>query len=137
MLRSTDRILTTHAGSLPRPVELTELLLAPGRRGAGLEAVVERAVGETVRQQGAAGLDVVNDGEQGKVSFATYVTDRLTGFEGETRQRPDSVEQSWFPDYYEARTAALGRADVVACGGPIAWKGDALVQNDLAALKAA
>ena len=84
MKRSTERILTTHTGSLPRPRDLTAMLEAmdagTAPDPAAFEARVRRAVAEVVRRQVDAGVDVVNDGEQGKVGYSTYVRHRLTGF---------------------------------------------------------
>lgn len=74
MQTSSQRILTTHTGSLPRPATLTDRFDS---------AAVRAAVEETVRRQRAAGIDIVNDGEVSKPSYATYVTERLTGFDGE------------------------------------------------------
>ncbi len=85
MKRSVDRILTTHTGSLPRPPDLVEMLNAheAGRADeAALARRVREAVAEVVRKQAEAGVDVLNDGETGKFSYATYVKDRLTGFGG-------------------------------------------------------
>jgi 5-methyltetrahydropteroyltriglutamate--homocysteine methyltransferase len=86
MKRSTERILTTHTGSLPRPPDLTTMLeaLDSGKAPdpAAFEARVRRAVADVVRQQVDAGVDVVSDGEQGKVGYSTYVRHRLTGFGG-------------------------------------------------------
>src|SRR5947209_18247305 len=86
MERSVERILTTHTGSLPRPDDLSQQLLARDRGEPGdpaaLDARARAAVAEIVRRQVAAGVDVVNDGEQSKSSYATYVKDRLTGFAG-------------------------------------------------------
>src|SRR5262245_50276003 len=105
MKQSTERILTTHTGSLPRPDDLLTLLYAKGkgelRDQAAFEARVQAAVAEIVRKQLDAGVDVVNDGEVGRISYATYVKDRLTGFEGEGSFRdmtriPDLAE---FPEY--------------------------------------
>src|SRR5437588_11106113 len=84
MQRSTERILTTHTGSLPRPPEIAELLRAldagePVDRAA-FEARVREAVADVVRRQVEAGIDVVSDGEQGKPGYATYSKDRVTGF---------------------------------------------------------
>src|SRR5262245_31106587 len=106
MKRSTDAILTTHTGSLPRPDDLVDLLYAQ-ESGDDVEpdALRERvaaAVAESVRQQLEAGLDIVNDGEMSKVSYSTYVNARLTGFEGHVhvprRPRPDAAA---FPRYAE------------------------------------
>ena len=87
MNRSTDRILTTHTGSLPRPMDLAAMLEEfdsgelPDR--GKFESRVREAVAEVVKIQVEAGVDVVSDGEQGKVGYSTYVRHRLTGFEGE------------------------------------------------------
>src|SRR5436309_13437955 len=97
MKRSTDRILTTHTGSLPRANDLTTLLEAldggtvPGH--AAFDARVRRAVADIVRQPVDAGVDVVNDGEQATVGYSTYVRHRLTGFRGQAavRTRPDAA----------------------------------------------
>ena len=86
MKRSQSRILTTHTGSLPRSVQLQELLREredgrdydPERLAAG----VREGVSDVVARQQSAGIDVVNDGEQGRSQYATYVKERLTGFEG-------------------------------------------------------
>jgi 5-methyltetrahydropteroyltriglutamate--homocysteine methyltransferase len=85
MKRSTDRILTSHAGNLPRPLDLWQMLLD---RDAGkdvdeaaLERRIREAVAEAVRRQVAAGIDIVNDGEQSKRSWQTYASTRLAGLE--------------------------------------------------------
>src|SRR6202140_2806017 len=86
MHRSVERFLTTHTGSLPRPEELIRIMYAkeegvPVERAA-LAAMVRAAVAEVVKKQVAAGVDLVNDGEMSKPSYATYVKDRLEGFGG-------------------------------------------------------
>src|SRR2546427_4157472 len=87
MKRSTERILTTHTGSLPRPDDLVTMLYAKEKGElqdqAAFEARVRTATAEVVRKQLECGVDVVNDGEVGKIGYSTYVKDRLTGFEGE------------------------------------------------------
>jgi 5-methyltetrahydropteroyltriglutamate--homocysteine methyltransferase len=84
MKYSTERILTTHTGSLPRPAELQELLYAQERGEPFDQAIFEEKVRSAVRaavhQQVAVGIDVINDGEMSKISYATYVKHRLTGF---------------------------------------------------------
>src|SRR5437016_5832808 len=101
MKLSTDRILTTHTGSLPRAQDLTTALeaLDSGRvpDPEAFDARVRRAVGDIVRQQLEAGVDIVNDGEQGKVGYSTYVRHRLTGFDG---QAAVPVRADWadFPE---------------------------------------
>jgi len=108
MRRSEDRILTTHVGSLPRDPKLSDLLI---RDEAGetvdraeLARLGEQAVRHVVRQQAACGVDVINDGEQPRVGFQTYVAQRMKGFGGESR-RPRSVMLAR-PD---AGCGALGR----------------------------
>lgn len=87
MKRSTDRILTTHTGSLPRPADLVEMLYAHEKGEAGDQTAfltrVRTVTAEVVQKQIEAGIDIVNDGEVGKIGYATYVKDRLTGFDGE------------------------------------------------------
>src|SRR4051812_48642535 len=87
MMRSTDRFLTTHTGSLPRPDDLVRMMYAK-EEGVPVDADalagrVAAAVDEVVRNQAHAGIDVVNDGEMSKPSYATYIKDRLSGFGGE------------------------------------------------------
>jgi len=105
MKLSTDRILTTHTGSLPRATDLTTTLeaLDSGRMPdpEAFDARVRRAVGDIVHQQLEAGIDIVNDGEQGKVGYSTYVRHRLTGFDG---QAAVPVRADW-ADFPEDRTA--------------------------------
>ena len=85
MLYSSDRILTTHAGSLPRPADLREMVVArtkgDGYDAAALERRLSSAVAEVVRQQIECGLDIVNDGELSKFNFTDYVRDRIAGYE--------------------------------------------------------
>lgn len=102
MLMSTDRILVSHVGSLPRPAELSELLI---RQEAGatidtaeLNRLVERATAHVIDKQVAAGVDVGNDGEQSRVGFQTYVPRCLCGFGGESK-RPPARDQLEFPSY--------------------------------------
>jgi 5-methyltetrahydropteroyltriglutamate--homocysteine methyltransferase len=139
MKRSTERILTTHTGSLPRPRDLTVMLEAmdagTAPDPAAFEARVRRAIADVVRRQVDAGVDVVNDGEQGKVGYSTYVRHRLTGFDGE-RAMPMRADWADFPE----AAARLGRSSAVArpsCNGPIDWKDRTAVQKDVANLRAA
>jgi 5-methyltetrahydropteroyltriglutamate--homocysteine methyltransferase len=136
MKRSTERILTTHTGSLPRPPQVVELLLAeqkaPGSQTAALEAAVARAVGEVVHKQIECGLDVINDGEQGRVDYTTYVKDRLTGFEGPSSPplgtgEPDFPELSALLAYF-----ASPFQHRPACSGPVAWKDFPALEADIA-----
>jgi 5-methyltetrahydropteroyltriglutamate--homocysteine methyltransferase len=139
MQRSTERILTTHTGSLPRPMDLTAALEALDvgtvPDPAVFEARVRHAVTEVVRKQVEAGVDVINDGEQGKVGYSTYVRHRLTGFSGQSTL---PLRADW-ADFPEA-AARLGRSSAVArpaCNGPIDWQDRTAVQEDIANLKAA
>jgi 5-methyltetrahydropteroyltriglutamate--homocysteine methyltransferase len=139
MKRSTERILTTHTGSLPRPRDLTAILQAmdagTAPEPAAFEARVRRAIADVVRRQVDAGVDVVNDGEQGKVGYSTYVRHRLTGFDGE-KDVPMRADWADFPEAAER----LGRSSAVArpsCNGPIDWKDRTAVQKDVANLRAA
>jgi 5-methyltetrahydropteroyltriglutamate--homocysteine methyltransferase len=138
MQRSTTRILTTHTGSLPRPLDLTTALEALDAgtvpEAAAFDARVRSAVTEIVRKQVAAGVDIVNDGEQGKVGYSTYVRHRLTGFGG---QNTVAIRPDW-EDFPEA-AARQTRSTVVrpTCNGPIAWQDRSAVQKDIANLKAA
>src|SRR5256885_736832 len=139
MKRSTDRILTTHTGSLPRANDLTSLLEALDAgtvpEQAAFDARVRRAVGDIVRQQVDAGVDVVNDGEQGKVGYSTYVRHRLTGFGG---QAAVPTRADW-ADFPEAAAKSERRSAIMrpSCNGPIDWKDRTAVQKDVATLTAA
>jgi 5-methyltetrahydropteroyltriglutamate--homocysteine methyltransferase len=149
MKRSTDRILTTHVGSLPRPDDLFDLMLDRMDGKAVDETAyaerVRRAVQDTVRQQVDAGLDVVSDGEMAKPSFITYAASRLSGLETREGFRPspfaNTRETRDFPDYYQSTVAqqvsARRRRALMVCGGPIAYKGHAALKADLDTLKAA
>jgi len=142
MKRSTDRILTTHTGSLPRPDDLVGLLAGRDQREAradpDFQVRVATAVKEIVRKQFEAGLAVVNDGEMSKVGYAAYLTDRVTGFSEQNGPVYPGVEVSLFPEYYREHLAAiLSPVPRPVCIGPIAWTGDAQVQQDIANLKAA
>src|SRR5213594_1948648 len=142
MQRSTDRILTTHTGSLPRPDELTRTMFAkeegvPVDRAA-LAAGIRSAVTEVVRRQADIGLDIINDGEFSKPSYATYVKDRLAGFEGASHplQYRDLVD---FPGMARRVFGDPGRArrKTPACTGPIALRDAKAGQIDAENLKAA
>ncbi len=142
MKRSTDRILTTHVGSLPRPPDLLAMLQADG--GAiDAPANAERlrqAVGEVVRKQIELGIDVIDDGEFGKPSFVSYVNERLGGFEVDPNASPNpwagSREAAAFPEFY-AETHAASRQHHMLCTAPITYKGHKQLQRDIDNLKAA
>jgi 5-methyltetrahydropteroyltriglutamate--homocysteine methyltransferase len=143
MRRSSERILTTHAGSLPRPPELLALMQDERADPAALAARVRAAVADVVRRQLGHGIDVIGDGEMSKPSFVTYATERLTGFERSTEPGSlpwaGSKEVTAFPEFYEpsVRQSPNAAAPRFACTGPIAYAGHARVQADIANLKAA
>ncbi|HEU0163731.1 MAG TPA: hypothetical protein VFQ54_01730 [Thermomicrobiales bacterium] len=142
MVAKSDRILTTHTGSLPRPKDLIPMLYARDRGEAYDEVkIAERthaAVSELVARQREVGIDVVNDGEAGKVLYSTYVQDRLTGYTG-TAPAPQfpSLEAQEFPEFYERLMADFkdSRARIAACEGPVTYRGFSALSDDLANLK--
>jgi 5-methyltetrahydropteroyltriglutamate--homocysteine methyltransferase len=149
MKRSTDRILTTHCGSLPRPTELLDLMKAkiqgsPYDRDV-YAASVRSAVADVVRQQMECGIDIPTDGEQSKPGFFAYVNERLAGFEARPGPRTAmfQTEVEAFPEYYKQyfSTAMLGvtLAPLVpfVCTGPVSYRGQEAVQRDIENLKAA
>ena len=142
MKRSTSRILTTHTGSLPRSLELQELLREREEQrsfdGNLFHAGVRNAVSEVVSRQQNIGLDVVNDGEQGRSQYATYVKERLNGFEGErlVRSSRPRLDDADFPDYAATQTTMSSRnMPQPACTGPISWKDWAAVERDIETLR--
>jgi 5-methyltetrahydropteroyltriglutamate--homocysteine methyltransferase len=141
MLRSADRILTTHTGSLPREGEIAELLLAreKGERLelSRMEAVSRQSVADCVDRQLATGIDIVNDGEQSKPSYATYIIDRLSGFEGERRKKfPKRLDSADFPKWAKLKAPkGLAALRVPTCTGPIAWKDFDAVRLELDHMK--
>jgi 5-methyltetrahydropteroyltriglutamate--homocysteine methyltransferase len=149
MKRSTDRILTTHVGSLARPANVLELLWAKERREAYDTKVFESAVGAAVAgivgRQRDLGIDVVNDGEQSKSSFLTYIAERLTGFSPSDTQGEDlwveSRETLAFPEFYDAhrkaREGLVAKPVKLVCTGPVSYCGQAALARDIANLKAA
>ncbi len=142
MLRSSERILTTHTGSLPRPPDLLELILAKEAGTladrAAFDARVRQAVAEVVRKQLECGIDIVSDGEMGKPGYATYLKDRATGFEGPNKVTTVQAEGRDFPEFTQRRVGGGGPAILrPSCNGPIAWKDFAAVERDIDNLKAA
>jgi 5-methyltetrahydropteroyltriglutamate--homocysteine methyltransferase len=136
--RSLERIVTTHTGSLARPPQLLQMLLARDEGQAVdpeiFDATVRQAVTQTVQRQVEIGLTVINDGEQSKISFATYIRERLHGFGGADEPRPVSLEAREFPEYAARRANPYRRP---ACNAPVAWKDFAAVEKDIANLQAA
>ncbi|MGE5533942.1 MAG: cobalamin-independent methionine synthase II family protein [Acidobacteriota bacterium] len=136
MKRSTDRILTTHTGSLPRPPRVVELLLAerqnPGARRAEFEAAVRDAVAGVVRKQTECGLDIINDGEQGRPDYTVHVLERLTGFEGESSP-PLGTGDEEFPELAaQLKQFASPFQHRPKCSGDVGWKNWEAAAADIA-----
>jgi 5-methyltetrahydropteroyltriglutamate--homocysteine methyltransferase len=139
MKRSTERILTTHTGSLPRPKDLLGLLQdrEEGRLKAenALHERTRAAVFDIAKKQAEIGLSVINDGEQGRADYTIYVKDRLTGFAGESAAWPNADAEE-FPEWTEmARQFAPPFQKRPACTGPVGWKDWAAVERDIQNLK--
>jgi 5-methyltetrahydropteroyltriglutamate--homocysteine methyltransferase len=139
--RSIERILTTHAGSLPRPADL--LAMSEADRGKdAYEARLSEAVGDIVRKQAELGIDIVDDGEFGKPGFVTYVNERLSGFEIDPERTgrhawAGSREAKSFPEFYAAAAQSGARHIHMVCTGPIAYRGHAELARDIANFRAA
>ncbi len=133
MKRSTERILTTHTGSLPRPPDLLELIQARESGelvdAAAFDARVQSSVDEVVQRQVAAGIDIVGDGEMGKPSFATYVTHRIGGLSGVNPDPRPFLDATTFPGWagFVPGSIMIRRF----CEAPLTWKGADAVQSDL------
>src|SRR5947208_7195359 len=142
MKRSTERFLTTHTGSLPRPADLIRMMFAKEEGvpvdPAALAQRVRAAVAEVVAKQVEAGIDLVNDGEMSKPSYATYVKDRLTGFggSGNTFVYQDLAD---FPRLAQRVFGDPGRSrrKTPACTGPIGIADPSAPLIDVAHLKSA
>jgi 5-methyltetrahydropteroyltriglutamate--homocysteine methyltransferase len=145
MKRNTNRILTMHAGSLARPPDLREMVLAKSNGqpydAAALARRLRSAVAGVVQQQIAVGLDSINDGEFSKTNFTNYARERLSGHE-ERAAEPGSVlariygrDVQEFAEYFAGRGNLGGRE--VVCTGPLRFIGHAAIQADIANFKAA
>ena len=138
MKHSTDRILTTHAGSLPRPPDLLAMIERDGPKAFDTDAAAKRltaAVGEIVHKQIDLGVDVVDDGEYGKPSFVSYINERLGGYEvnpkaGPRNQWATSREGLSFPEFYGQLHPSSAHTHMI-CTGPITYKGHARLQRDI------
>src|ERR1700750_3422782 len=142
MPRSTDRIITTHAGSLPRPDDVVEVIWsaieaeqAPDQ--AELDRRLDRAVPEIVKQQRDAGIDVVRAGELSKPGFSNYINDRFSGFEGRSEFQADDVAD--FPNLAMRlfNTPEIAHLVFYNCVGPIENKDPQAVHRDIDRLKRA
>lgn len=136
------RILTTHVGSLPRTQDVVDFIFAREREdpydAAAFDACMTASVSETVKKQKDAGIDIVSDGETSKISYATYVKDRYTGFSGDSpRNAPADLKM--FPSFLK-RLADDGGTPQYArpmCTGEVRSKGQGELEKDIANLKAA
>lgn len=148
MKRSTERILTTHVGSLPRPQILMEMMAAKKDGRAfderAYDSLVREAVVDIVKKQVELGIDIVNDGELGKPSFVTYVHERLGGMEpGGLRGSPwgKSREVQAFPEFYkqdeQSGVNPAQKAREMHCTSPVVYKGHEALKKDIEILKAA
>jgi 5-methyltetrahydropteroyltriglutamate--homocysteine methyltransferase len=139
--RSTERILTTHAGSLSRPDDLLDMMQTAGIDRAARAARVRNAVAEIVRIQLDLGLDIVDDGEMSKPSFVTYVQERLAGFEPSREPAglpwAGSREVLAFPAFYASMSNTARLAPPLACVAPVRYAGHEAVRADIANLQAA
>jgi len=141
--RSTERILTTHAGSLPQPDDLKEMVVAKNNGQPYDQEVLARrvrsAVAEVVKKQLDCGLDIINDGELGKPNFSRYVRERLSGFAerpAKPEERPSMIfgrDLVEFPEYFQKRFGTMRGENVwrVFCNGPLKYVGHAAVQAEI------
>jgi 5-methyltetrahydropteroyltriglutamate--homocysteine methyltransferase len=149
MKRSTDRILTTHVGSLIRPQALQEFMRAKQSDAsydhAGYEACLAQSIADVVRRQAETGIDVVSDGEFGKaISWNQYVVERLSGFELRAippglRPGVPGADRTRFKEFYAELDVRepMANARMVACIGPVKYVGQEIVRRDIANFKAA
>jgi 5-methyltetrahydropteroyltriglutamate--homocysteine methyltransferase len=149
MKRSTERILTTHVGSLARPHPLLRLMRArvdgQDYDRAEFARLAREAVFDVVKRQAEAGIDIVSDGEQSKAGFYAYISGRLSGLQVDTVGVPDRAiwpgELERFPEYYReylgGKAQTMVRDPPLKCTGPIEYVGQAALQSDIDNLKAA
>ncbi len=136
MHSSSDRILTTHVGSLPRSKAVTDGVFARENEQAydeqAFTQTIANAVDEVVRRQVEAGVDIVSDGEMSKISYATYIKDRITGFEGDSERNPPSDLEE-FPGFLQRQASSGGTPSYrrPCCVGEIALKSTAPLEEDL------
>ena len=156
MRRSTERILVSHAGTVPRPAAVQALYAAGESRRAELDARLSGAVREVVEQQARIGIDVVNDGELSKRNFSHYARERLGGIEQPASSPPTIRDRNIvgrdaldFPDFHARGGGRFGRADtppptaagnvnpIIVCTQPLTYVGRAATERDIANLRAA
>ena len=142
MRLSTDRILTTHVGSMPRTQPVADMLMArenqTGYDPAAFDAVMTAAVDAVVERQVQAGVDIVSDGETSKISYATYIKDRLSGFAGD-KPRQVALDLQPYPEFRARMAIFAGKQTFKrqSCVGPIAMIERASMHKDIANLRAA
>lgn len=140
MQSSTDRILTTHVGSLPRSEAVTDVVFSheKGQELAGADTIIRNAVNDVVQQQVQSGVDLVSDGEMSKISYATYIKDRISGFDGDSERDPPSDLEA-FPSFLERQAKAGGTPthSRPCCVGEIEVKDMGPVTTDIDNLLAA
>jgi len=140
---SHDRILTTHVGSLPRPQNVVDVLFAQDRGELTdpevFDATIRPAVRDAVRRQREAGVDIVNDGEMSKISYATYIRHRFSGFEAGEAPRAVPADLDEFPGYRDrlAEVGATPKYQRPVCKGPIAAKDEGPLEADISRFRAA
>jgi 5-methyltetrahydropteroyltriglutamate--homocysteine methyltransferase len=155
MRRSTERILVSHAGTVPRPADLAELRNAGPAKQAEFDVRLPSAVREVVQRQAEVGIDIVNDGELSKSNFTNYVRERLGGIEPASDERrkqlaPRNInarDSREFPEFFASGGGGFGRGRAAAatgtfpapmiCTGPITYTGHATVRSDIGNMAAA
>jgi 5-methyltetrahydropteroyltriglutamate--homocysteine methyltransferase len=147
--QNSDHIQTTHIGSLPRPHDLLDLMKlkysGQSYDQEKLDLVIAKSVMDSVRKQVECGIEIITDGEFSKPGFFTYIRERFDGFESRPNQKLILFQQevSAFPEYYAQyfKEAMMGGAILpivpVVCVGPVKYKGEALLQKDIANVRAA
>jgi len=141
-MKRSDRILTTHTGSLPRPKSLAEMLVAKDQGqaydAAALAAAVRAAVLDIVRRQVETGIDIVDDGEMSKPGYSTYIADRLTGFAGHAPRKPP-LDTAGYPDFNAAMVRMPGPQTLrrSTCTAPVTLRDRAPMAEDIANLQEA
>ena len=142
MKLSSERILTTHVGSLPRPADVSDMLLAKENGTladqVAFDACMKNAVADVVRQQVDVGIDIVSDGEMSKIGYSTYIQERLNGFSGDSPRRVPA-DLALYPDYLQ-RIAARGETAKIKralCTGKISIKDEAPLERDIANFRVA
>jgi 5-methyltetrahydropteroyltriglutamate--homocysteine methyltransferase len=141
-MKRSDRILTTHTGSLPRPKPLAELLVAKDQGQAydagALAAAARAAVKDIVKRQVETGIDIVDDGEMSKPGYSTYIADRLTGFSGHAPRKPP-LDTAGYPEFNAAMVRMTGPQTLrrSTCTAPVTLRDRAPMEEDIANLQEA